>query len=445
MARARRIIPLVLFLLLIAAALGYLQTVSGPQRGPLKASGTVEAVEAAVAPEVTGRVVEVYVEKGAQVQVGDPLFRLDDSLLQAQRRQAEAALQVAQQAVQTAQVNLDAARLQAQIAQQQAHLADQATRTAAWTGSVPADFTLPGWYFTRAERIAAAQHEVEQAQQALAQEQQHLQDVLQSAAGADLLAAEERLSRARLAFQVAQTVLDRANATRDTDLQNYAQAQFDAAKSELDAAQTEYDRLLSTQAAQDVLEARARVQVAQERLDTARDRLYALQTGDQALSVQAAQMAVKQAEAALAQAQASVTQAQAQLDLIDLQLDKLTVRAPVDGVVLTRHLEPGEVVAAGVSVMTIGRLDRLTITVYLPEERYGEVHLGDVATVRVDSFPGETFSARVTRIAQQAEYTPRNVQTAEGRRSTVFAVELSVDDPTGRLKPGMPADVDFGK
>jgi len=286
---------------------------------------------------------------------------------------------------------------------------------------------------------------VTQARQALDQEQQRLQDVLQSATSADLVAAEERLSRARLAFQVAQDVLDRANASNDADLQYFAQVQFDAAKSELDAAQTDYDRLLSTQAAQDVLEARARVQVAQERLDTALDRLYALQTGDQSLQVQAAQVAVRQAEAALAQAQAAVAQAQAELDLIDLQLEKLTVRAPVDGVVLTRNLEPGEVVAVGVSVMTIGQLDALTITVYLPEDRYGEVRLGDTATVTVDSFPGETFEATVIRIAQQAEYTPRNVQTAEGRRATVFAVELTVTDPLGRLKPGMPADVTFGQ
>jgi HlyD family secretion protein len=66
-----------------------------------------------------------------------------------------------------------------------------------------------------------------------------------------------------------------------------------------------------------------------------------------------------------------------------------------------------------------------------------------IAVVNIDSFPGESFSGRVIRIADRAEYTPRNVQTAEGRSTTVFAVELSVDDPDGKLKPGMPADVEF--
>ncbi len=108
-----------------------------------------------------------------------------------------------------------------------------------------------------------------------------------------------------------------------------------------------------------------------------------------------------------------------------------------------RSIEPGEVLVAGASALSIGQLDHLTITVYLPEDRYGEVSLGDEATVAIDAFPGVTFHASVVRIADQAEYTPRNVQTEEGRRTTVFAVELAVDDSSGRLKPGMPADVVF--
>jgi multidrug efflux pump subunit AcrA (membrane-fusion protein) len=93
--------------------------------------------------------------------------------------------------------------------------------------------------------------------------------------------------------------------------------------------------------------------------------------------------------------------------------------------------------------MTLGRLDNLTITVYVPEDRYGELSLGQSATMTVDSFPGETFTATVSHIAEQAEFTPRNVQTMEGRTSTVFAIKLQVQDPGGKLKPGMPADVTF--
>jgi hypothetical protein len=93
----------------------------------------------------------------------------------------------------------------------------------------------------------------------------------------------------------------------------------------------------------------------------------------------------------------------------------------------------------------LGQLDDLTITVYIPEDRYGTISLGETAQVSVDSFSGVTFTAIVTYIADKAEFTPRNVQTAEGRRSTVFAVKLSIENPEGKLKPGMPADVKFGR
>jgi membrane fusion protein YbhG len=91
----------------------------------------------------------------------------------------------------------------------------------------------------------------------------------------------------------------------------------------------------------------------------------------------------------------------------------------------------------------LGDLGRLSLTVYLPEDRYGAVGLGDQARVTVDSFPGETFTGSVRHVADQAEFTPRNVQTPAGRRSTVFAVKLAIDNPEGKLKPGMPADVVF--
>jgi multidrug resistance efflux pump len=79
----------------------------------------------------------------------------------------------------------------------------------------------------------------------------------------------------------------------------------------------------------------------------------------------------------------------------------------------------------------------------VPEDRYGEIQLGDKAQVSVDSFPDETFDAVVVRIADRAEFTPRNVQTEEDRRTTVYAVELLVETTLGKLKPGMPADVVF--
>jgi HlyD family secretion protein len=114
-------------------------------------------------------------------------------------------------------------------------------------------------------------------------------------------------------------------------------------------------------------------------------------------------------------------------------------------VVLTRNVEPGEFVQPGAAAITLGDLSHLTITVYVPEDRYGNIFLGQNARMSVDSFPGTQFSAQVSFISDQAEFTPRNVQTVEGRSSTVYAIKLKVSDPQGKLKPGMPADVVFQK
>jgi membrane fusion protein YbhG len=117
------------------------------------------------------------------------------------------------------------------------------------------------------------------------------------------------------------------------------------------------------------------------------------------------------------------------------------IRAPIDGVVLERSFEPGEVASMGSTLLTIANLTDLTLTVYVPEDRYGQIYLGQTYSVTVDSFPGRVFEASVSHIADQAEFTPRNVQTVEGRKATVFAVRLSVPNPDLALKPGMPADV----
>jgi len=120
-----------------------------------------------------------------------------------------------------------------------------------------------------------------------------------------------------------------------------------------------------------------------------------------------------------------------------------TITSPIDGVVLNRLVEPDEMVAPGSPVLVVASMNDLTVTVYVPEDSYGQVTLGEAVDVKVDSFPNETFAAKVAHISDQAEYTPRNVQTVEGRKTTVFAIKLALAPSGGKLKPGMPADVYF--
>jgi hypothetical protein len=348
---------------------------------------------------------------------------------------------------------------QYEIALDAARLAELPARSSAWQQDLPGEFSQPAWYFYQSEELAAAQIEVQAATQTLEAEQKGFDEVLQNASNADLSAAEKRLAEAQAAFLVADQVLERARSQRDKEVTDFAQSVYDAAEAELEAAQSEYERMLSESAAEDVLQARARLAVAQARYDAALDRLDTLLTGEYARQVELAEITLRGAEATITQAEVGVTQAQdalaaagkavaqaqAELDLIDVQIDKLTVFAAVSGVVINRQVEPGEVIQTGAPLMVIGQLERLKINVYVPEDRYGQVSLGDKALVTVDSFPGQVFSATVVYIADRAEFTPRNVQTAEGRRTTVFAVELDVENTDGKLKPGMPADVQFGE
>jgi multidrug resistance efflux pump len=384
-----------------------------------------------IAPQLGGMVVSVSVKEGSQVKKGDELFRLDDSLLLAQRDQANAAIAMAEAALSTAQV-------QYELVLNTARLQDQQNRMTSWNITQPSQFELPAWYFDKDEKIAAAKVEMDAASADLEVEKVNLQKILTDDASQGFLNAEKRVANAQVAFLIADQVLAQANGAQDkVDLQNFAQDQYDTAETELTSAQTNYNRLLTTQAAKDVLEVRARVRVAQERFDRTLDYYNSLMSGDQSLQVKAAESGVKQAEAALSQAQAA-------LATLDVQLEKTIVKAPVDGTVLTRNLEVGETLAPTGVVMTIGQLQEVNLTVYIPETEYGKVKLGDQVSITVDSFPGETFTGTVVYISDQAEFTPRNVQTVEGRKTTVYAVKLSVPNADLKLKPGMPADVTFG-
>ncbi len=445
--RLRRILPILVILILAGAAAWYfLSRNTTKSNGAITASGTVEAVEVIVSPEISGRATDVLVSQGDAVTAGQPLLKLDGTLLQAQRKLAEAGSLSAKAGLDTANAALATVQLQYQQVLEAARLADIPNRTGEWKVSQPSQFDLPNWYFTKQEQIAAMEAEVEAARVALGTEQQALQALLNDPAYAGILAAEQRVAQARAAFLTAQDVLNQATASgADADLLNAAQDRYDSAKQELDDAQKAYYDLLKTDQGENLLKARGRVQSAQARYDDALERLARLHTGEDSDAVAAASAAVNQAKAVVAQAAQAAAQAQAQIDSLDAQIAKLTVYAPADGTVLERDIEPGEIALAGSTSLVIGELNKLTITVYVPEDRYGDIRLGQTVQFTVDSFPGKTFSGSVTRIANQAEFTPRNVQTAEGRSTTVFAVEITVTNPTADLKPGMPADVTFGQ
>ncbi|MFU8771227.1 MAG: HlyD family secretion protein [Anaerolineales bacterium] len=419
---------------------------NGANTTDLKASGTISAREVNIASQIGGQVVSVSVEEGVQVTTGDELFRLDDSLLQAQRNVATASLETAQSAAAVAEAGLASAQVQYDMAVKTALSEEQPNRTADWLADKPADFNQPVWYFSKAELLKSAQANLAAAETALNQAQENLSTVEQRSAGQGFLDIEKLLSDARLAYQIAQSVLDKANAAQDgQDLKDEAQSRFDDTKVELENAQKKYDNALTTEGANDVLQARAKVSIAQETYDAALDYSRTLETGMDSPRVVAAKKALEQAEAVAQQAQSATMQVQANLELIDAQIAKTVIVAPIDGVVLIRNLEVGETVAPGSVVMVIGQLVEVELVVYIPVTEYGKVQLSDQVFITVDSFPGETFNGTVVYISDKAEFTPRNVQTVEGRQATVYAIKLTVPNANLKLKPGMPADVIFSK
>lgn len=473
---------IILVALVVAVGIYYgFRTLNGNSNGPLQASGSIEAVTINVSPELSGKVKQVSVDEGQIVKAGDPLLHLDDTLLQAQKQQALAALDVTKSAAATADAALAAAQNQYDLALNAALTTDRSQRTSQWVNSAPSAFNLPLWYYTQAEQMTAAQAEVDAAQEALTDAQNNLAKIETSAGSSDFVKYENDLAAAEAGYRVANDLNNRVqngknidqltryelyqlsiqqnnpsnnpsnyliNASNiDQNIKDYSQQLFDDAKSTLKDVQNAYSNALTTNGAKDVLKARANVSLQQERYYTAMDYVSFMRTGSMAPSVSTAQQALNQAKAANDQAHNAIQQAQANVDLLDAQMAKLTIYAPIDGTILTRNAEPGEFVQPGAVALTMANINEMTITVYVPEDRLREISLGQNATVMVDSATGSspTFSAVVVHIADQAEFTPRNVQTVEGRSSTVYAVKLKVSNATSELKIGMPADVVFGK
>src|SRR5215211_1280531 len=340
---------IILVLILIAAGIYYgVRSLNAEADGQLAASGTIESVVVNISPEMAGKVTEVLAEEGQLAKAGDPLLHLDDSLLQSEKRTAQAVLDSANAGVQTAQVALESARLQYDVILNNALSQDSTSRLAVWDESKPTEFDQPMWYFSKEERIAAAQAQVDSTQLALDDAMKKLDEVNGRAGSSDFLKVEATLAQGRLAFQNVQDVLDNTSGASDSqDLRDAAQIVLDEVQIDLDDAQKDYDDALTTEGATDVIQARADAIIAQEIHDSAVDKLRALQTGADSLQVQTAEKAVAQAQAMLEQAQANVKSAQARLDTLDVHLGRTAAYAPMNGMILIRNVEVGEFVQPG--------------------------------------------------------------------------------------------------
>ena len=137
---------------------------------------------------------------------------------------------------------------------------------------------------------------------------------------------------------------------------------------------------------------------------------------------------------------ASVKRSRAQLELANTKLGWADLASPLNGYILVKSAEEGEVVQVGAPVFTAVDLNNVWVTAYINETDVGKVNLSQKATVKIDSFPHKSYRGWVSFISQQAEFTPKYIQTQQERVKLVYRIKVRVDNTDLELKPGMPAD-----
>ena len=460
-----RLVALLFVLALAAAVWRFWPRTPTLPAGEIRASGTIEATEVVISPKVSGRILSLAVDEGSAVRTGDLIAVLDSETLRAQVREARSNTDFAQaKLLEALHGNRPEQIAQARALVAQADAGVEGARKALGTASLG---------LARLSDLKAQLVDAEARYEADIAARQQAEDALKLLVAGprfdQVKQAEGAVTQAKAALSSAQD-----NATRMTRLfqqgaisaqQNVAAVSArDQAQAALDQAQAHLADLKAGARPQEVGQARMAVaqasadlegarlglenarQVYQDRLNplaqknaaraaydsavaqakAARDQLALLLAGTRIEDIHAA-------EAQVGQARAAVTQAQS-------QLGDASVYAPLSGVVETKSAEAGEVMTPGAPLVTVADLDHPWLRVYVPEDQYGRLKLGQKAKVSVDSYPGQVFTGKVVEIASDAEFTPKNVQTEQERVKLVFGIKINLENKDHRLKPGMPAD-----
>ncbi len=381
---------------------------------PIVGSGTIEGESTIIAAETGGRVTAVHVKEGDTVFAGDVLVELDKSLLESQLGELNAAIA-------TAKANLaavkDAPRPEA-VSVAKAELAQaQAQRDSAyqvWQSMLPLlddpqDLDVPIQELQAQLKQAEGQVEKAQAEVKTAKIQEEA-------------ASRDQSSHAAL---VMYDVAQRQRAAAEIGLQ-MAQSQVQMLKVQLAHLWEQYNNPVALQVK--VNQAEAGYHIAEAAVALAKAKLAAAEMGPTAEAVAVAEAQVRVAESALG--------------LVNAQMAQLTITAPRDGTITVRAVDPGELAVPGATLLKLTDLDKVTLRVFIPETQIGRVNLGQTANVTIDSVD-RVFQGTVTYISNEAEFTPKNVQTKEERVNLVFAVEITLENPEHILKAGMPADAEI--
>ncbi len=419
-----------------------LQNMGLPTNTPgeaIEASGTIEAEQVSVTPEIGGRILRISVDEGAEVQADQEVAWLDQGLLAAEVKKAEAAVTLAE--AQLAQVragakpeDITAAEASLEIA-----LAARGGANAAWENTAAARDNpqqLNAQIDTARTQLAEAGGAL---QQAMAQVEAKSTERQTNKELPDTVSSEFRFTvQTPSGPQVVR--YKPKESMREPFRFEYDMSTYGWWRAWVDAEQARTAQEGTEQALENLLTMRERPLEANAMVDQA---WTAYQQAKAEVAAAQAQLDLAKngtAPEQIAVAEANVTRAKAALGALEVQSRKMTLRSPIKGLITELLANEGELAVPGVALMKVADLDSLTLTVYVPEDQLGRVKVGQTARVAVDSFPHKTFWGEVTYISPRAEFTPKNVQTKEERLNTVFAVKIHLPNPQRELKPGMPAD-----
>ncbi|OGO79456.1 MAG: hypothetical protein A2Y23_07065 [Clostridiales bacterium GWB2_37_7] len=342
----------------------------------IEGSGTVEGNSIVISTKLPGQLERMYVKEGQAVKKGQKIAKLSSKQIEAKVKQAQSQVELAEAQILSAEAALEALG----VTVNQTKLA-----------------------------IALSKEEVENS-------------VKQANAGLEM--AKSSLKQASTAYENAKMDYNRFLALYKDN--NVSKQELEQAQLSLDIATAQYDA-----AQNQIIQAEAALRLA----ESSKINTQIVQKTSESAAKQ-----LKQAGAAYEAAVAQKKFAEAILEEAAALLEDTVILAPADGTITMKMLEEGESVNQGTPVVEIIDLSNLSLTVYVSENKIGNVKLGQQAAVYVDSFGDKAFDGKIVYISDKAEFTPKNVHMKEDRVKLVYGVKIKLEDTKGSVKPGMPAD-----
>ncbi len=383
------IIVIVLLAILGGGVYAWMHRSSSDDDKVIRISGNMEMTQVDVAFKTAGRLVELNTDEGQLVKKGMVLARIDKENVERQRTRDMAGVVSAESQVTQLQTLI---QMQKESVERDLDVRNSDVRTA----------------------------------------ESRLKDLLSGSRPQEILASRAAMDEAQAQLTQAKKDWDRAqvlykNEDISTAQYDQYQARFNATTSAVKQAQQKLALVIEGPRKEDIESARTQLERAKAAVKAA----------------EVNRIEVKRKQEELVARRAEVSRAKAQVSVLDSQLDDTVASATLDGMVLVKSADLGEVLAAGTKVFTIADTQHPWVRGYLTESQLGKVHVGDAVRVKTDSYPNKVYNGKISFIASDAEFTPKQIQTAEERVKLVYRVKVEVENPNLELKLNMPVDAEI--